>query len=66
MRTAEKLSIIDKLDANIIRALQTDARKPNVQIAKEINANETTVRRRIDQRAWLSKKECPPGRSLLG
>jgi len=33
----------------IIRALQTDARKPIVQIAKVVNANEATVRRRIDK-----------------
>jgi DNA-binding Lrp family transcriptional regulator len=33
----------------IIRALQTDARKPIVQIAKDVDANEATVRRRIDK-----------------
>lgn len=33
----------------IIRALQTNARKPIVQIAKDVNANEATVRRRIDK-----------------
>lgn len=49
IRTAEKLSIIDALDIKIIKALQSDARKPIVQIAKEINANEATVRRRIDK-----------------
>jgi len=43
------LSIIDTLDMKIIRALQADARKPIVQIAKEVNANEATVRRRIDK-----------------
>lgn len=43
------MSIIDALDMKIIRALQADARKPIVQIAKEVNANEATVRRRIDK-----------------
>jgi len=47
MRTAEKLSIIDALDMKIIRVLQADARKPVVQIAREVDANEATVRRRI-------------------
>ena len=43
------MSSIDTLDMKIIRALQTDARKPIVQIAKEVGANEATVRRRIDK-----------------
>lgn len=43
------MSTIDALDMKIIRALQTDARKPIVQIAKVVNANEATVRRRIDK-----------------
>jgi len=33
----------------IIRALQSDARKPIVKIAKETNANEATVRRRLEK-----------------
>ncbi len=49
IRTAEKLAIIDALDMKILRALQVDARKPIVQIAKEVNANEATVRRRIEK-----------------
>lgn len=49
IRTAEKLSIIDALDMKIIKALRNDARKPIVQIAKEIDANEATVRRRIEK-----------------
>ncbi len=49
IRTAEKLSIIDSLDIKIIRALQNDSRKPIVQISKEVNANEATVRRRIEK-----------------
>ncbi|UCH31120.1 MAG: Lrp/AsnC family transcriptional regulator [Candidatus Bathyarchaeota archaeon] len=49
MRSAEKLAIIDALDMKIIRALQIDARKPIVQIAKEVDANEATVRRRIEK-----------------
>ena len=33
----------------IIKALQTDARKPILRIAREVGANEATVRRRIDK-----------------
>ena len=33
----------------IIRELQTDARKPVVKIAREIGANEATVRKRIEK-----------------
>lgn len=43
------MSVIDTLDMRIIRVLQTNARKPIVQIAKEVNAHEATVRRRIDK-----------------
>lgn len=43
------MSVIDTLDMKIIRVLQTNARKPIVQIAKEVNAHEATVRRRIDK-----------------
>ncbi len=43
------MSVIDALDMKIIRTLQGDARKPIVHIAKEVNASEATVRRRIDK-----------------
>ncbi|TET58286.1 Lrp/AsnC family transcriptional regulator [Candidatus Bathyarchaeota archaeon] len=43
------MSVIDGLDMKIIRALQRDARKPIVQIAKAVDANEATVRRRINK-----------------
>lgn len=43
------MSVIDSLDMKIIRALQKDARKPIVRIAKEVDANEATVRRRINK-----------------
>lgn len=43
------MSIFDALDMKIIRSLQMDARKPIVHIAKEVDANEATVRRRIDK-----------------
>jgi len=33
----------------IIKALQADARKPIVHVAREVGANEATVRRRIDK-----------------
>jgi DNA-binding Lrp family transcriptional regulator len=37
------------LDMKIIKALQTDARKPIVKVAREVEANEATVRRRINK-----------------
>jgi len=37
------------LDMKIIKSLQTDARKPIVRVAREVNANEATVRRRIQK-----------------
>ena len=40
---------VDMLDMKIIKALQTDARKPIVRLAREVGANEATVRRRIDK-----------------
>lgn len=43
------MSVIDGLDMKIIRALQRDARKPIVQLAKAVDANEATVRRRINK-----------------
>jgi len=43
------LMFIDILDMKIIKALQTDARKPIVRLAREVGANEATVRRRIDK-----------------
>lgn len=44
-----KLAFIDMLDMKIIKSLQTDARKPIVRVAREVNANEATVRRRIQK-----------------
>jgi len=41
------------LDMKIIKGLQTDARKPVTRLAREVGANEATVRRRIDK---LSKE----------
>jgi len=43
------MTFIDILDMKIIKALQTDARKPIIQLAREVGANEATVRRRIDK-----------------
>jgi Lrp/AsnC family transcriptional regulator for asnA, asnC and gidA len=37
------------LDMKIIKALQADARKPILQLAREVGANEATVRRRINK-----------------
>ncbi len=44
-----KLAFIDTLDMKIIKALQADARKPIIRVAREVDANEATVRRRIDK-----------------
>lgn len=43
------MAFIDMLDMKIIKALQRDARKPIVKLAREVGANEATVRRRIDK-----------------
>jgi len=43
------LAFIDTLDMKIIKALQADARKPIIRVAREVGANEATVRRRIDK-----------------
>lgn len=40
---------LDILDMKIIKSLQAGARKPIVQVAKEVSANEATVRRRIEK-----------------
>lgn len=40
---------LDILDMKIIKALQTDGRKPIVKLAREVGANEATIRRRIDK-----------------
>jgi len=37
------------LDMKIIKTLQADARKPIIRLAREVDANEATVRRRIDK-----------------
>ncbi len=38
---------LDILDMKIIRALQEDARKPVITLARQVGANEATVRKRI-------------------
>jgi DNA-binding Lrp family transcriptional regulator len=43
------MSVIDSLDMKIIRSLQANARKPILHIAKEVDASEATIRRRIDK-----------------
>jgi len=45
--TVTNMMFIDILDMKIIKALQTDARKPIVRLAREVGANEATVRRRM-------------------
>ncbi len=37
------------LDMKIIKTLQRDARMPTVKLAREVGANEATVRRRLDK-----------------
>lgn len=44
-----EMVFIDALDMKIIKALQSDARKPVIKLAREVGANEATVRRRIDK-----------------
>lgn len=43
------MAFIDMLDMEIIKALQRNSRKPILQLAREVGANEATVRRRIDK-----------------
>jgi len=43
------MAFIDTLDMKIIKALQGDARKPVIHLAREVGANEATVRRRIEK-----------------
>ena len=40
---------IDALDQQIIRALQKDGRKSNVEIARELGVAEATIRKRLDR-----------------
>lgn len=40
---------IDALDQQIIRALQRDGRKSNVEIARELGVAEATIRKRLDR-----------------
>ncbi|MBN2898149.1 MAG: Lrp/AsnC family transcriptional regulator [Clostridia bacterium] len=46
---SDKIKNFDKLDYKIIKALSRDARASASQIAKDIDVNERTVRRRIDK-----------------
>jgi Lrp/AsnC family transcriptional regulator for asnA, asnC and gidA len=41
--------MVDELDRNIIRALQQDGRRSNVEIARALGVAESTVRKRIDR-----------------
>ncbi|MEM2901165.1 MAG: Lrp/AsnC family transcriptional regulator [Candidatus Bathyarchaeia archaeon] len=43
------MNSLDVLDLKIVRALQADARKPITRLAKEVGANQATVRKRIDK-----------------
>ncbi|HEX2174123.1 MAG TPA: Lrp/AsnC family transcriptional regulator [Dehalococcoidia bacterium] len=40
---------LDALDQRIIAALQSDARRPNTEIARQLGVAEATVRKRIDR-----------------
>lgn len=42
-------AILDEIDQRVIRILQTDGRRPNTEIARELRVSETTVRKRISQ-----------------
>jgi Lrp/AsnC family transcriptional regulator for asnA, asnC and gidA len=41
--------MIDQLDRDIIRALQLDGRRSNVEIARDLGVAESTVRKRLDR-----------------
>jgi Lrp/AsnC family transcriptional regulator, regulator for asnA, asnC and gidA len=41
--------ILDELDRQVIRILQSDGRRPNTEIARELRVSETTIRKRIAQ-----------------
>lgn len=41
--------ILDELDRQVIRILQSDGRRPNTEIARELRVSETTVRKRVAQ-----------------
>lgn len=43
------MAFIDMLDMKIIKALQRDARIPIVKLAREVGANEATIRRRVNK-----------------
>ncbi len=43
------MTFIDTLDMKILKTLQTDGRKPVIKVAREVGANEATVRRRVDK-----------------
>ena len=40
---------LDDLDRDIIRSLQRDGRRSNVEIARDLNVAESTVRKRLDR-----------------
>ena len=43
------MDAIDDVDKRIIAALQSDARRPNTEIARQLGVAEATVRKRIDR-----------------
>jgi Lrp/AsnC family transcriptional regulator for asnA, asnC and gidA len=47
--TMRKTDVLDALDAEIVTLLQTDGRRPTVEIARRLGVAEGTVRKRIDR-----------------
>jgi Lrp/AsnC family transcriptional regulator, regulator for asnA, asnC and gidA len=40
---------LDEIDRRVIRILQTDGRRPNTEIARDLHVSETTIRKRVSQ-----------------
>jgi Lrp/AsnC family transcriptional regulator for asnA, asnC and gidA len=41
--------VLDEIDRRVIRILQTDGRRPNTEIARDLHVSETTIRKRVSQ-----------------
>jgi Lrp/AsnC family transcriptional regulator for asnA, asnC and gidA len=46
---ADRKPLLDELDRQIIRCLQSNARMPNTEIARALNVTETTIRNRVNR-----------------
>ncbi|MGN6791056.1 MAG: Lrp/AsnC family transcriptional regulator [Streptosporangiaceae bacterium] len=41
--------VLDEIDRRVIKILQTDGRRPNTEIARDLHVSETTIRKRVSQ-----------------